>query len=333
MVDTRQSEGRDPNAELTAGPAPDEVADATDPDPRQRWSIRRSALETDKHKHNRYGKRRKSRWSLFEMLIRLFGTIIRYSGLHDRGTRNARDVRIHEVDAILPDLPTAFHGYRILQLTDLHLDFIKDMGDIICARLRDVCCDLCVLTGDYRAKTHGRFHQVLDPLRRIVDTADAGDGVLAVLGNHDTVKMAAHLGDMGVRLVANETIVLQRGANTISITGIDDPHYYYTDETVKALSTSGDGFKICLVHTPELYDIAAAEGYRLYLCGHTHGGQICLPGGFPVITHLYAGRRFARGLWRFGGMIGYTSTGCGAVGIPLRFNCPGEIAVIRLRNH
>jgi len=297
---------------------------------RRRWEARRLALEADRLKHNRYGKRRKSRWSLFELLIKLFGIVIRFVNLYDRGLRNARNVGIHQVEAVFPDLPAAFRGYEILQLTDLHLDSIEDIADIICEQIRDVSCDLCVLTGDYREKTRGDFDQILKPLTQIIGAVHARDGILAVLGNHDAAEMASHFDGMGARLLANETITIHKGKDAIGITGIDDPHYYYTDQAVKALGTSGDGFKICLVHTSELYDIAAVEDYRLYLCGHTHGGQICLPGGIPVITHSYAGRRYSRGLWRFGRMIGYTSPGCGTVGIPIRFNCPSEIARIRL---
>ena len=67
------------------------------------------------------------------------------------------------------------------------------------------------------------------------------------------------------------------------------------------------------------------------LCGHTHGGQICLPGGIPIFTHLYSGRKFYRGLWNYGNMKGYTSPGCGAVAIPVRFNSQSEIALITLK--
>lgn len=297
---------------------------------RQRWASKRLMLEAGGHKHNRYRKRRKSRWSQFGLLIRFFERIIRYLNLYNRGVQNARNLEIHEVEAVLPDLPVAFHGYEILHLTDLHLDSIEGMGDIICELIHDVSCDLCVLTGDYREKTHGRFDQVLESLALIINAAKARDGALLVLGNHDTAEMAEYFDAMGARLLANETIVIQKGTDTIKITGTDDPHCYYTEQAEISLNTSGDGFKICMVHTPELNDVAAAMGYHLYLCGHTHGGQICLPGGIPIVTHSYAGRKYARGLWRFGRMTGYTSSGCGSVGIPVRFNCPSEIARIRL---
>jgi len=143
--------------------------------------------------------------------------------------------------------------------------------------------------------------------------------------------MVEQLEEMGVTLLANETITLQKQKDTLVITGIDDPHYYFTPQVISTLNEPNEGFKIILVHTPEIYDMAADKGYRLYLCGHTHGGQICLPGGVPIITHLNFGKEYYRGLWRYNEMLGYTNSGCGSVGIPVRFNSPGEIAIIRLK--
>ncbi|MEE8398034.1 MAG: metallophosphoesterase, partial [Desulfobacterales bacterium] len=187
-----------------------------------------------------------------------------------------------------------------------------------------------VLTGDYRERTRGGFHQILPALERIVQTVAAKDGIIAVLGNHDTCKMVPGMENMGITVLANETITLHRQGDILTVTGIDDPHYYYTDHAIQALDEPHANFKIALVHSPELADVAADRGYHLYLCGHTHAGQICLPGGFPIITHLHTGGKYARGLWRHSEMIGYTSSGCGTVGIPIRFNCKSEIALIRL---
>ena len=86
-----------------------------------------------------------------------------------------------------------------------------------------------------------------------------------------------------------------------------------------------------LIHSAELADVAADAGFSLYLAGHTHGGQICLPGGIPIITHMSCHRHYASGLWRHGSMIGYTTTGIGVSGLPVRFNTRGEAVLITLR--
>ena len=87
-----------------------------------------------------------------------------------------------------------------------------------------------------------------------------------------------------------------------------------------------------LVHTPDLAEDAARLGCALYLCGHTHGGQICLPGGWPIVQHLHKETRLGRGLWRRRQMIGYTSLGAGVAGsLPIRLFAPAEITLFRLR--
>ncbi len=85
------------------------------------------------------------------------------------------------------------------------------------------------------------------------------------------------------------------------------------------------------MHSTDLVPQAAAAGFRLYLCGHTHGDQICLPGGRVIVSRQDCGRHFAAGLWRQGAMIGYTNSGDGTAVLPLRFNRPGEAALLELR--
>ena len=102
-------------------------------------------------------------------------------------------------------------------------------------------------------------------------------------------------------------------------------------QALHALERARAYFSIALVHSPELYDSAADQGVALYLCGHTHGGQVCLPGGWPIIKNVARGRRLYRGLWRHRDMVGVTSTGVGTSGIPVRFNTRGEVLLLRLR--
>ena len=298
---------------------------------RRIWAATRAVLERDNYKHKRYGKRSKSHWTLFERIILTFGFVLKVVKLYPRGYRNATNITVNDIEIYFDLLPPAFDGYTILHLTDLHLDDNANMGNRVCESIRDLRYDLCVLTGDYRERTHGTFKAVLDPMRDITKTICAKDGILAVLGNHDSYLMVDYMEDMGLHILANETITIRRGNSDITITGIDDPNYYYTDQAIRALEDAGGSFKIALVHTPELFDVAAENGFSLYLCGHTHGGQICLPGGIPLITHLCHGRKYYSGLWRYGDMQGYTNQGAGTVAIPVRFNTQSEIARIILR--
>jgi hypothetical protein len=154
----------------------------------------------------------------------------------------------------------------------------------------------------------------------------------AVLGNHDSVDMLEPLTAMGVRCLVNAAIPLHRGDGTIHLVGVDDAHFYRTDNLDVALGdVPPDAFTILLSHTPELWRHAAHSDVDLMLSGHTHGGQICLPGAVPVFLSAKIPRRLGRGPWRHHDLVGYTSAGCGACVVPVRLNCPPEITLHTLR--
>ena len=88
---------------------------------------------------------------------------------------------------------------------------------------------------------------------------------------------------------------------------------------------------ILLSHTPEIYRQAAHADFDLLLCGHTHGGQVCLPGSIPLTLDSELPRRFGAGLWQYHTMVGYTSAGAGSSIVAVRFNCPPEITLHTLR--
>ena len=156
------------------------------------------------------------------------------------------------------------------------------------------------------------------------------DRRLAVLGNHDPTDMVRPLEELGFEVLLNCSITLQRGTDEIVVTGLDDVHRFFTHNALNALLQAPEGFRIALVHSAEVADHAAAASYSLYLCGHTHGGQICLPNGRPIVTHLRRCRHASAGIWSERTMIGYTSCGLGVGDVPLRFNCRAEVAVITL---
>ena len=164
----------------------------------------------------------------------------------------------------------------------------------------------------------------------ILASYHARHGTYAVLGNHDSARVVPLFEARGVRFLINESVTLRQGAERMLITGTDDVCAFYTERAAEALAVRGGDFAVALVHSPEMADVAAANGYDLYLTGHTHGGQVCLPGGRPLLTFLDRFREFAVGEWRHGAMTGYTTTGVGVARLPIRFNCPGEITLISL---
>src|SRR5262249_44960660 len=113
--------------------------------------------------------------------------------------------------------------------------------------------------------------------------------------------------------------------------GIDDRSYRRTRAGRAALAGPfADAFCVALVHSPRYAADAARAGIRLYLCGHTHAGQVCLPGRIAVYRPQECWTRMG-GPWRIGEMQGYPSAGAGVSMLPIRFNCPGEITRITLR--
>jgi predicted MPP superfamily phosphohydrolase len=295
------------------------------------WSVARARMEAGDEKHTPEGRRRKRRWLSFKLVLAVFDVALHLTRLRGRGTGNALDIRLESFELALPDLPPAFDGYRVLHLTDLHIDALEGFPEALAAVTAAAECDVCVMTGDYRFRVHGPAHAIRPGMETLMRALAPKDGVFAVLGNHDSGEMAGIFEALGIRMLVNETATLQRGDEALHLTGVDDVHYYYTDDAAVALRYAPAGCRIALVHSPEMAEQAAACGVSLYLTGHTHAGQVCLPGGRPVITHSHGRRRFAKGLWREGGMLGYTSRGAGVSGLPVRFNCPGEISLITLR--
>jgi len=268
-----------------------------------------------------------------ENWYRLPGVIercLKLVGMHGRARRNARRIVVRENDVSLAHLPRAFDGYTLLHLTDLHVDINDTIAHDIADVVRDLAYDACVLTGDYRAATAGAIDATIDGMRRVC--AVLREPIFGVLGNHDSLRMVPALDEMGVQTLINESVEVRRGTDAMCIAGIDDAHFFGADDIVAARAgVDPDRVSVLLSHTPEVYDEAAAAGFDLMLSGHTHGGQICLPGGVPIILDARLPRRLGRGAWRVGRMHGYTSAGAGTSIIDARINCPPEVVLHRLR--
>jgi hypothetical protein len=247
-----------------------------------------------------------------------------------RGRRNARRIVLRRNRIPVPGLPRAFGNYRILQISDLHLDMAADFPHVLIEAVRQVDYELCVLTGDYRAETFGPYTAALDALRQL-RTHLRGD-VYAILGNHDSLCMVPDMEDMGIQVLLNEQVPIERAGEVIHLAGIDDPHYYRADNLEKAADAIPDGaISVLLAHSPEIYRQAAHAEFNVMLCGHTHAGQICLPGGLPVLCNARCPREYCRGSWTYHGMAGYTSAGSGSCVVDVRINCPPEITLHQLQ--
>ena len=251
---------------------------------------------------------------------------LKLTGLYWRGRRNTGRILLKRNDILFKELPPLFDGFTILHLSDMHVDMNEAAMQHLIELVGDMRYDLCVLTGDYRGKNFGPFEATLDGVARV--RAHLKEPVYGVMGDHDTIQMVPGLEAMGIRMLLNESAVIVRGDQQIYLAGIDDAHCFKVDNIETAASQIPSGkFSILLSHTPEIYRQAAHADFNLLLSGHTHGGQICLPGSIPIILDAVLPRRMGAGAWQYHNMTGYTSVGAGSSVVPVRFNCPPEITL------
>jgi hypothetical protein len=266
----------------------------------------------------------------YRVVIDLF---FRLTGTYQIGLHNALNIKVEKYCFSLDNLPPAFDGYRVLYLSDLHIDGTPDLLPAILDKIKHVQVDICIFGGDYRMAVYGSIQPSLRALRKIVTQVQAAEGIFGILGNHDCIEMIPDLEEAGILMLVNDALAVERDGQRLWLAGIDDPHFYKTQDLPMTFSKiQKNECSIFLSHSPEAYKEAAAYNPALYLCGHTHGGQICLPGQFALFTNCRAPRSLCCGPWQYKGMPGFTSRGVGASGVPLRFNCPGEIALLTLKS-
>jgi predicted MPP superfamily phosphohydrolase len=252
-------------------------------------------------------------------------------------------VEIRPVTLRLPRLDAAFHGYRIAQLSDLHLGDWLDRRRLIeivglTNRQRP---DLIAITGDFVTR---RPDLVASDLVAALAALRAPDGVAAVLGNHDhwsdpeLLRRAIRAG--GAVELPNRTLTLERGRARLHVAGVDDVWEGQARLTDVLATLPAEGAAILLAHEPDYADVSAAAGrFDLQLSGHSHGGQVIVPLiGPPVLPPL--ARKYPVGLYRVGTMLQYTNRGVGMVPAQsrylgrlrpfVRFNCRPEITLLTL---
>jgi uncharacterized protein len=257
---------------------------------------------------------------------------LQITGLYKRGLRNALQPVVRTLEVWSERLPPAFDGYKLLQVSDLHIDGRPLLTEKLGQLLAKVSADVCLITGDYRFDDEGPCEHIYPEMRKLLPSLTRPDGIFAILGNHDISEIAFALNDIGIRMLVNESVEIRRGDESIWIVGIDDPFDYQCDDLPGALADVPlQHFKVLLAHTPELYQSASDLGIDLYLCGHTHAGQIRFPIVGSIRNNASCPKEYAYGSWRHGSMQAYTSAGAGSSGLPIRYNCPPEVTLIELR--
>ena len=239
-------------------------------------------------------------------------------------------------DVALPvrNLPAAFDGYRLLQLTDLHASrlFPASWTQAVVERALASKVDLIVVTGDFIDGTLAARTADVAPLSAL----RAPDGVWAVTGNHETIFGAeawtAHLAGLGIRFLSNAHVVLRRGQGELVLAGVEDlsaARDGRRHDLAAALASAPPGAPVLLLdHQPRRAQQAAAQGVALQLSGHTHGGMIV--GLDRLVARGNAG--FVSGMYEVAGMTLYVNNGTGLwPGFALRLGRPSELTRITLR--
>lgn len=252
------------------------------------------------------------------------------SGLRARGRRNALDLRLEHNDFSLAHWPDELDGFRILHLSDLH---IPESGDEellsgIEQLARNTPHHLAVLTGDYRDRSFGPDAVALESLARL--RAVLPNKALVILGNHDSIDSVEPMEAMGYHVLVNESVTIEHEGSAFDVLGIDDPSYYKQHDMQRSIEQGNHRFRILLSHSPDTYALAQTHGIDVLLCGHTHGGQLCLPGGYPVKRNAKVDVDLVKGPWKADKVQGYTNRGAGTSIIDARFNCPPELALHQL---
>ncbi len=293
--------------------------------------IRRRLEVALRSRRARHEKIHTTLWESF--LILVLEAVLRLLGLHAQGVRNAKDLRLRGEEVFLPDLPPVLDGFRLLHLSDLHFGrTLPEHEEAVCRLLEGVSADLCVITGDLRYGHYGPSDHVAPAVGRMLGGMRLRYGAYTVLGNHDTLVIGETLEEAGLRVLFNEGVAVGANGAVLWLAGVDDPHFFRLNDMDAALhGAQPDAFRILLAHTPECAEEAARKGIRLYLCGHTHGGQIRLPILGAIKINARCPRERVLGRWEIGKMIGFTSSGLGSTDALVRFGCPPEAVLFTLR--
>jgi len=230
----------------------------------------------------------------------------------------------------LPGRSDGDQPLRIIHLTDLHAgpEWLEGY-DAILAAVRESKPDLILFTGDFVDK-RAHFPDAAVTARRFFNQLSAGLGVWAVLGNHDPVELGDMLGDWGVQHLRQRHVVIDAGARKIELIGLpgnsrEDLSYEFLESLSPQSPRHADHVRIVLAHFPDLIDAAAELKPDIFLAGHTHGGQICLPGRIPILRHAMLARKLCSGVHRHRDAWLVVNRGIGFTGVSLRLFCPSEV--------
>lgn len=267
-------------------------------------------------------------WIILTLVLLGLATAV-YSVFIERFWLDVKKVEIH-----LPNLPPGFRGFTIALFSDTHLGFfysarhLNKVVELISAQQADLIC----FAGDLveSKKSLRSLKSVIPVLSRLKGSF----GKYAILGNHDVLagadEVASGLKKCGFQVLVNQLQVIEKEGQQLLLMGLDDVRYGDPDLDRMIHQVSGQNTYILLVHEPDFADRTRHYPIDLQLSGHSHGGQVCLPFGKPILT-TKLGKKYPSGLYRVQSLWVYTSKGIGTTKLPIRFLCRPEITLITLR--
>ena len=276
------------------------------------------------------------RLSLKVTIGKAIGTLInKYDGRVGHWQPDVGSIEISDVHLQLPRLAPEFEGYRLVQISDIHLGtwINKASLDIVVDKVNQLTPDLIAITGDFVSFAAEDFtNDLVGALRKLTPK----DACVAILGNHDywtnphIIRWV--LKESAIIDLSNDVFSVQRQEAFLHLVGIDD-FLINLDKLGRVLDQlPDDGAAILLAHEPDFADVSAASRrFDLQLSGHTHGGQIVI----PVLGRLILpsrGQKYPSGRYLINGMILYTNRGLGTTWLRFRYNCPPEISLFTLHS-
>lgn len=237
-------------------------------------------------------------------------------------------------------LPIGTDPIRVLHITDLHVERLTEREENVLKLAQEAKPDLIVISGDYVNLSYNRDKKTLRQVRQLLSQLSAPYGVFATLGSppvdlRETVVPIFE--GLNITLLRHgwQQVEMENG-RSLTVMGMDCTHDLPVDadrlaQLVQAAPNSAP--QLLVYHSPELMPEATQHDIDLYVCGHTHGGQVRLPFVGPLLTSSQLGRRFVMGLYRNGRTTLYVSRGIGLEGLSaprVRFMCPPEMTLITL---
>lgn len=253
------------------------------------------------------------------------------------------NIQVRELDLAFPNLPRAFDGYTLLHLSDLHITKLGALEKRTMRIIESREVDACVVTGDVTAQPRAS-----DNWRRLCSVIRHRDPIYMVLGNSEhkpwlkTDMLVDALSFEGLHMLVNSSATVTRGEDAINVVGVDDPYSRLDDLDAAFEGVDPNSFVLFLTHSPCTTPQAIEMGADLILAGHTHGGQVRLPGVGLVFTHMHRNSKLNDGLYLpadlsrmlgadAGGATLFVSRGIGTSRIHIRLMCRPEIVYITLR--